>query len=79
MRTLRIKAGPHEFRARLEQEKAPVTCEAFTRLLPFEKHNDYAGGGRLRRRGRAFGGDPAERLSAGRQPVSDDRGRDRDG
>jgi len=36
MTSLRIKAGPHEFTARLEQDRAPLTCAAFERLLPFE-------------------------------------------
>ena len=32
----RITAGPFEFVARLEEERAPQTCAAFGRLLPFE-------------------------------------------
>jgi hypothetical protein len=36
MSQLRITAGPFEFTARLEEERAPQTCEAFGRLLPFE-------------------------------------------
>ena len=36
MTTLTISAGPHQFEARLEEEKAPETCAAFKRLLPFE-------------------------------------------
>jgi Protein of unknown function (DUF3830) len=36
MTTLRIEAGPFELTARLEEEKAPATCAAFQRLLPFE-------------------------------------------
>jgi hypothetical protein len=32
---LHITAGPFEFAARLEEERAPETCEAFERLLPF--------------------------------------------
>jgi Protein of unknown function (DUF3830) len=32
---LHITAGPFEFAARLEEERAPQTCEAFERLLPF--------------------------------------------
>ena len=36
MTTLRIDAGPFEFRARMEEESAPDTCAAFQRLLPFE-------------------------------------------
>jgi Protein of unknown function (DUF3830) len=35
MTTLRIDAGPFEFRARMEEESAPETCAAFMRLLPF--------------------------------------------
>jgi hypothetical protein len=35
MRLLRITAGPFEFTARLEMELAPLTCAAFTALLPF--------------------------------------------
>ena len=35
MSDLRITAGPYEFLARFEREKAPKTCEAFQRLLPF--------------------------------------------
>ena len=37
MTTLSITAGPYAFRARLEEERAPKTCEAFSRLLPFEQ------------------------------------------
>lgn len=36
MSELKITAGPYEFAARWEREKAPKTCEAFERLLPFE-------------------------------------------
>lgn len=35
MSTLRITVGPLEFAARLEEEDAPQTCAAFTKLLPF--------------------------------------------
>jgi hypothetical protein len=35
MTMLTISAGPHRFRARLEHEKAPATCAAFERLLPW--------------------------------------------
>jgi hypothetical protein len=35
MTTLRIAAGPFELTARMEEAKAPRTCEAFLRLLPF--------------------------------------------
>ncbi len=37
MTMLSITAGPYAFRARLEEERAPQTCAAFTRLLPFEQ------------------------------------------
>jgi hypothetical protein len=37
MSMLSITAGPYTFRARLEEERAPRTCAAFTRLLPFEQ------------------------------------------
>jgi Protein of unknown function (DUF3830) len=37
MTTLSITAGPFRFRARLEEERAPKTCEVFSRLLPFEQ------------------------------------------
>lgn len=37
MPNLEIKAGPFTFEARLETEKAPMTCEAFLRLLPFRE------------------------------------------
>ena len=33
---LEISAGPFRFRAGLEEEKAPRTCEALRRLLPLE-------------------------------------------
>lgn len=36
MTTLSITAGPYTFRARLEEERAPKTCAAFSKLLPFE-------------------------------------------
>ena len=36
MTTLTITAGPHEFSARMEEERAPKTCAAFEQLLPFE-------------------------------------------
>lgn len=35
MRMLRITAGPFEFTARMEEQDAPKTCEAFGRILPF--------------------------------------------
>jgi hypothetical protein len=37
MKTLSITAGPHRFRARLEEELAPRTCAAFLALLPYEE------------------------------------------
>lgn len=36
MSELKITAGGYEFEARWELEKAPQTCAAFERLLPFE-------------------------------------------
>ena len=32
---LKITAGPYNYTARLEEEKAPLTCAAFKKLLPF--------------------------------------------
>ena len=37
MSLLSITAGPYSFTARLEEERAPKTCAAFTKLLPFEQ------------------------------------------
>ena len=37
MSMLSITAGPYVFKARLEEERAPKTCAAFTKLLPFEQ------------------------------------------
>jgi len=37
MTMLTITAGERVFRARLEEEKAPATCAAFLRLLPWEQ------------------------------------------
>lgn len=37
MTMLSIKAGPHEFVARMEEGLAPQTCAAFAMLLPFEQ------------------------------------------
>jgi hypothetical protein len=37
MTTLRIKAGPYEFEARLEEAAAPKTCTKFASLLPFRQ------------------------------------------
>lgn len=36
MNKLRIKAGPFEFSAQLEEDSAPQTCKAFRNLLPFK-------------------------------------------
>ena len=36
MTDLTITAGPFTFVARLETEKAPLTCAAFIKLLPFQ-------------------------------------------
>ena len=38
MSHLFITAGPYTFKARLEHEKAPLTCAAFLRLLPFKEN-----------------------------------------
>ena len=38
MGSLVISAGPYTFTARLETEKAPLTCAAFLKLLPFKKN-----------------------------------------
>ena len=35
MTHLSIKAGPFEFKAKMEEENAPKTCKAFLKLLPF--------------------------------------------
>jgi Protein of unknown function (DUF3830) len=35
MTTLRIKAGPYTFEAKLEEELAPKTCAKFKSMLPF--------------------------------------------
>jgi len=35
MAMIRITAGPFVFEAKLEEESAPVTCAAFTGMLPF--------------------------------------------
>jgi hypothetical protein len=37
MKTLRIKAGPYDFEARLEEELAPKTCAKFLTLLPYQE------------------------------------------
>ncbi len=36
MTCLTIQAGPYSFKARMESERAPLTCEKFLTLLPFE-------------------------------------------
>ena len=35
MTNLIVNAGPYRFEARMETEHAPLTCEAFFRILPF--------------------------------------------
>jgi Protein of unknown function (DUF3830) len=37
MTMLSITAGPYQFLARMEEERAPKTCAAFSRLLPFQQ------------------------------------------
>lgn len=37
MKILKITAGPYEFRARMEMDDAPKTCEAFLKLLPYRQ------------------------------------------
>jgi hypothetical protein len=39
---LTVTAGPYTFGARLEEELAPRTCEAFKRMLPFESRIIHA-------------------------------------
>ena len=38
MSDLVIEAGPQKFRARMETGKAPLTCAAFMKLLPFKEN-----------------------------------------
>lgn len=38
MSDLIIEAGPYKFRGRMETEKAPLTCAAFLKLLPFKQN-----------------------------------------
>jgi hypothetical protein len=38
MSDLSITAGPFKFAARLENAKAPLTCAAFVKLLPFKEN-----------------------------------------
>ena len=47
MKHLRITAGPFTFLARLEEAAAPLTCAAFTQILPFRNkiiHARWSGG-----------------------------------
>ena len=37
MTTLRIKAGPYEFEAQMEEASAPQTCTKFLTLLPYRQ------------------------------------------
>ena len=37
MTTLRIKAGPYEFEAQMEEALAPKTCAKFLTLLPYRQ------------------------------------------
>jgi hypothetical protein len=37
MKTLKIKAGPYDFEAQLEEELAPKTCAKFLTLLPYRQ------------------------------------------
>jgi hypothetical protein len=46
MTILQIKTGPYTFKAKLEQEKAPKTCQRFIELLPFANkviHSRWSG------------------------------------
>jgi len=46
MTIIAIEAGPHRFLARLEEERAPKTCQRFLELLPFENqviHSRWSG------------------------------------
>ena len=38
MSDLIIEAGPYKLRARMETEKAPLTCAAFLKMLPFKEN-----------------------------------------
>ena len=42
MTMLRITAGPYVFTARMEEEHAPLTCAAFSKLLPFRNRVIHA-------------------------------------
>ena len=37
MTNLRIKAGPYDFEARMEEQAAPKTCAKFASLLPYRE------------------------------------------
>jgi hypothetical protein len=37
MTTLRIKAGPYDFEAQMENDLAPNTCARFVRMLPYRQ------------------------------------------
>jgi len=37
MKMLKITVGPYVYTARMEEEAAPLTCEAFGRLLPYRQ------------------------------------------
>jgi hypothetical protein len=41
MTTLRIKAGPYTFEARMEEELAPKTCAKFLTLLPYKERINH--------------------------------------
>ncbi len=46
MSELRVIAGPFEFMARMEEDRARQTCEAFDRMLPFRNriiHTRWSG------------------------------------
>lgn len=46
MNILQIKAGPFTFKARLERDRAPQTCQRFVELLPFANkviHSRWSG------------------------------------
>jgi len=46
MTLIRIQAGPFEFKSKLEQERAPKTCQRFMELLPYTEqviHSRWSG------------------------------------
>ena len=46
MNILQIQAGPYTFKARLERERAPETCQRFVELMPFTNqviHSRWSG------------------------------------